>query len=66
MYPFDFLVHRKQKHKDVQLPGEYLLLSSEPADNPYSGRVPLNLHTHYFAKRSLRRSLRRLRNDSLR
>ena len=67
MYPFGRTLGRKQKHPNDFIPGEYLLLGSEPvvtnqADTKLFSPdlAPVN---RYFARRRVMRNIKRLRQE---
>jgi hypothetical protein len=64
MYTFGELSSRKQKHQTVQLPTDYLVLASEPAEVASSYTKVPSSHNHinrYLAKRHVMRTIRRMR-----
>jgi hypothetical protein len=61
MYTFGAKGDRKHTPRNTYIPGEYLLLGSEPKDVMSAGRGTYSFRNRYLLKRRIIRTMRRLK-----
>jgi hypothetical protein len=61
MYPLGTKGDRKHTHPNIYIPGEYLLLASEPKDVQVASRGSYGFRNRYLAKQHMLRTLRKIR-----